>query len=232
MGKLTSEHKKHIKKISKQFEHDFTRHMENQVQNGGSFMDNANNIATQYVNDAFKFAKSDEGKMWAVDKAIEKGLPIAIKILAGNIARINHIANLEPMTKEEVDYFEKNQRNHIHAAGFWDGFYDGFKSVLKPGLNILGPATGIPLPVGSLAFGVGDSLLGKGIDKRGGHRVAGSTGGYLTVAGDDDIDGSALHVAGAHRVAGKTNLGTTENSKPPKQYRQDYQRLMTPDDYI
>lgn len=224
-GDLTLAQKKHIKKVSKQFEQELTNMMSQHIKGGGVFDDilKVSKDVGKKVIDIY----SDPNMKPIVDDAVKQGLPVLVKILAGNIQRLNHLNGLQPMTPEEIDYYDANHKHHIHGSGFWDGFYKGFKSVLKPGLDILSPIVGAPVPVGSLAFGAIDKIAGKGMEgegiegegmyKRGhGHRVAGSH-----------------RVAGGHRVAGdNVILGKSEVSKPPKQYRQDIQREMTPADYV
>lgn len=221
--KLTAEQKRHIRNLVQDFEEMLVEHMTDHVHSGGSFMDELKKVSESAFNVTKDFATSEDGQKM-IKTGLEQGLPIAIKILAGNIARINHIANLPPMTREEVEFYEANHNKHMHGAGFWSGFYDGFKSILKPGLDIIAPVTGVPIPAGTLAFGALDKIVGKGVKRQNGFRVAGDV---------EAEDGGALRVAGVYRVGGKQHkLGQDEVSKPPAAYRLDYQREMTAQDYV
>lgn len=222
--KLTAEQKRLIRNLVQDFEDMLVEHMTEHVHSGGSFIDELKKISNKTLNATVDFATSEDGQK-LIKTGLEHGLPIAIKILAGNIARINHIANLPPMTREEVEFYEANHHKHMHGAGFWGDFYDGFKSVLKPGLDILAPVvTKMPIPVGSLAFGALDKIVGKGVKRQNGFRVAGDV---------EAEDGGSMRVAGVYRVGGKQHkLGQDEVSKPPAAYRLDYQREMTAQDYV
>lgn len=234
MAKLTAKQKKHIKDMAKEYEENLTEHMTNVVISGGSFIDEVSKIAKKASHATADFVTSEQGQK-AIEFGLKEGLPIAIKILAGNVARINHLSNLPPLTKEEIEFYEANHDKHMHGGSFWTGFYDGFKSILKPGLDIIAPiVTKMPIPVGSLAFGALDKVVGQGVRKQGGYRVAGdiSSGGAHHVAGNDYEEGSMVRIAGAHRVKPKQKLlGQDEVSRPPKHYR-EYQREMMANDYI
>lgn len=237
--KLTAEQKRMIKLVIRDFEELLTEHLTNHLESGGSFLDEITKVSKKVANTTADFVTSEDGQKM-IKTGFEHGLPIAIKILAGNIARINHMANLQPMTKEEIQFYEANHQKHMHGSGFWGDFYDGFKSIMKPGLDILTPiVTKVPIPVGSLAFGALDKVVGKGVRKQGGFRVAGSDGesvdgASLRVAGSNEsVNGSALRVGGDHRVTTKQRLlGQDEVSKPPAAYRLDYQREMAAQDYV